>query len=189
MTDFALQPPQPAPLRGDEPFDGIDATVLDFWRYALSNLRVNNVRGYIAEFLVSRAVGAVGSRIEWDAYDVVTPGGTTIEVKTSAYVQAWEQRTASRISFSGLKGRIWDTASGLSREQTYNADIYVFAVHTAQTHEEYDALAVSQWKFSVLPRRILQKLGYSSISLPTLERHAGQAVQYSGLAEAIRTTV
>ncbi|MFB9775953.1 hypothetical protein [Brevibacterium otitidis] len=62
-------------------------------------------------------------------------------------------------------------------------------MHTAQTHEEYDALAVSQWKFYVLPRRILQKLGYSSIRLPTLERHAGQAVQYSGLAEAIRTTV
>jgi len=49
--------PGPSPLTGQEPFDGLDATVLDFWRWAMSDLRVNNVRGYLAEFLVAKAVG------------------------------------------------------------------------------------------------------------------------------------
>lgn len=33
--------------------------------------------------------GAGTTRREWDAYDLVTPTGTTLEVKSSAYVQTW----------------------------------------------------------------------------------------------------
>ncbi|WP_345314834.1 hypothetical protein [Garicola koreensis] len=36
---------------------GTGAIVLDFWRFALSDLKMNNVRGYVVEFLVARAVG------------------------------------------------------------------------------------------------------------------------------------
>lgn len=187
MTDFPIRPPKQTPLRGDEQFDGIDATVLDFWRFAMSNLKMNNVRGYLAEFLVARAVGTLDERVEWDSFDVLTPDGTTIEVKTSAYVQAWEQRTVSRISFSGLKKRTWSAATSYSAEQTYNADLYVFAVHTATTHEEYDELSTAQWKFYVVPRHSLQVIGTASISLPALERIAGPAIDYADLAEEIRS--
>ena len=81
---------------------GTDAKVVDFWRFALSNLRMNNARGYLAEFLVAKAVGSTGLRIEWDPYDVLAPDGTTIEVKTSAYLQAWDQYKLSTIQFTGL---------------------------------------------------------------------------------------
>lgn len=185
MDDFALRPPPPVPKTGAERFRGTDATVLDFWRFAMSNFTMNNVRGYVAEFLVARAIGAHGPRVEWDAYDVVAPDGTTIEVKSSAYVQAWEQRAPSRITFTGLKGRIWDSATGLSGERTYNADVYVFAVNTAQTHEEYDALDVSTWRFYVASRASIEQLGYRSLSLPTLERLAGPGLPYEALAESI----
>ena len=56
-----------------ERFAGLDATVTDFWRFALSDLRMNNARGYLAEFLVAQAVGATGPRVEWDTYDVLAP--------------------------------------------------------------------------------------------------------------------
>jgi len=98
-------PPQPAHLGGAEEFAGCPATVLDFWRFAMPDLRTNNVRGYLAEFLVAQAVGAAGAKVEWDAYDVLTPSGTRVEVKSSAYLQVWEQRRLSRIVFSGLRGR------------------------------------------------------------------------------------
>ncbi len=49
----------------------------------MSDLRTNNVRGYLAEFLVAKAVGAHGPRLEWDAYDVLAPDRTRIEVKSS----------------------------------------------------------------------------------------------------------
>ena len=42
---------------------------MDFWRFALSNLQMNNARGYLAEFLVAKAVGSTGLQIEWDPYD------------------------------------------------------------------------------------------------------------------------
>ncbi len=90
-TPPPLRAPKPTPLSGKEAVAGTDATVVDFWRFALSNLRMNNARGYLAEFLVAKAVGSTGLRIEWDPYDVLAPDGTTIEVKTSAYLQAWDQ--------------------------------------------------------------------------------------------------
>ncbi|GAA1366667.1 hypothetical protein GCM10009612_50660 [Streptomyces beijiangensis] len=83
------------PLSGTEPFAGLDDTVLDFWRFAISDLRTNAVRGYLAEFLVARAVGARTNRLEWDAYDILSPEGIRIEVKAGGYVQAWSQTQAS----------------------------------------------------------------------------------------------
>lgn len=56
--------PDPIALDGSEQFAGVDASVLDFWRFAMSDLRMNNVRGYLAEFLVARAVGATSNRVE-----------------------------------------------------------------------------------------------------------------------------
>ena len=105
-TPPPIRAPKPTPLSGEEVVAGTDATVVDFWRFALSNLRMNNARGYLAEFLVAKAVGSTGLRIEWDPYDVLAPDGTTIEVKTSAYLQAWDQYKLSTIQFTGLRSRI-----------------------------------------------------------------------------------
>jgi len=76
---MGFDPPAARDLQGDEPFTGVDATVLDFWRFAMNDLRTNNVRGYLAEFLVARAVGATGARVEWDPWDVTSPDGVKIE--------------------------------------------------------------------------------------------------------------
>lgn len=40
-----MSAPPAAALTGAEAFSGVDATVQDFWRFALSDLRMNNVRG------------------------------------------------------------------------------------------------------------------------------------------------
>lgn len=65
----------------------------------MSDLRTNNVRGYVAEFLVAQAVGADAARVEWDPWDVAAPDGTRIEVKSSGYLQAWAQ---TRLSVSDI---------------------------------------------------------------------------------------
>ena len=179
--------PKPTPLSGEEVVAGTDATVVDLWRFALSNLRMNNARSYLAEFLVAKAVGSTGLRIEWDPYDVLAPDGTTIEVKTSAYLQAWDQYKLSTIQFTGLRSRIWSTEGGLTPTPTYNADVYVFAIQTARTHEEYNPLLASQWHFHVLPKRTVENLGQDSIALATLEKIAGPSIAYEELAEAINS--
>lgn len=139
---------------------------------------MNNVRGYLAEFLVARAVQAVGHRIEWDAFDVLTPDGVKVEVKASAYLQVWDQRAPSRIVFSGLRGKTWSPQQGEALEATYNADVYVFPVHTALRHDQYDALDVRQWEFYVLPRETIKRLGYKSLGLSTLRTITGEATPY-----------
>jgi len=130
-------------------------------------------------------VQAVGQRIEWDAFDVLTPDGVKVEVKSSAYLQVWDQRAPSRIVFSGLRGKTWSPQQGEASEATYNADVYVFAVHTALRHDPYDALDVRQWEFYVLPRETIERLGYKSLGLSTLRTITGEATPYGELADAI----
>jgi len=136
---------------------------------------------------VAKAVGSTGLRIEWDPYDVLAPDGTTIEVKTSAYLQAWDQYKLSTIQFTGLRSRIWTTEGGLTPTPTYNADLYVFAIQTARIHEEYNPLLACQWRFYVLPKQTVEDLGQDSIGLATLERLAGPSIAYEELSEAINS--
>jgi hypothetical protein len=81
--DEWIRPPKPAPPTGEERFIGLDATLrcgAGFWSFALSDLLMNNARGYLAEYLVARAVGANKLRVAWDAYDVLTSNGTGVKV-------------------------------------------------------------------------------------------------------------
>ncbi|WP_255770923.1 hypothetical protein [Pseudarthrobacter sulfonivorans] len=52
-----IVPPGAKDIDGSDRFIGTDATVADFWKFALSDLRMNNARGYLAEFLVAKALG------------------------------------------------------------------------------------------------------------------------------------
>lgn len=152
----------------------------------MSDLRTNNVRGYLAEFLVARAVGSRGARVEWDPWDVTAPEGTRIEVKSSGFLQAWAQRKLSTPKFQVPAAYGWDTATGAwSKEQGFNAHAYVFCLHTARTHDEYDPLSVFQWHFYVAGRQAIENLAGASMGLATLERVAGDPVPYSGLRVAI----
>jgi hypothetical protein len=73
MTDTAgaaewIDAPKLPQLRGDEPFTAREAqTVLDFWRFAMSDLRTNNTRGCLAEFVVTRSLGLVAERVVAEA--------------------------------------------------------------------------------------------------------------------------
>jgi hypothetical protein len=179
-------PPAPSLLTGDEPIDGAGATVRDFWSWTLSDLRANTVRPMLAEFLVARAVGAATTpRVEWDACDVRTPDGLRLEVKSGAYLQAWEQTRLSTVVFAGLHARTWNPTAGYSEAGSYNADAYVFALHTATQHDQYDPLDVDQWNFWVLPQHVVAATGQRSLRLSRVQSLAGPAVPYASLAERI----
>lgn len=89
-----LVPSPPQALEGADRFAGADATVLDFWRWAFSDLRDNTQRGVLAEFFVALALGRTQTRRRaWDNYDVTTHSGLRVEVKASGYLQSWAQAT------------------------------------------------------------------------------------------------
>jgi hypothetical protein len=185
---MTFDPPRAAQLTGAEPFDGVDATVNDFWRFAMNDLRTNNVRGYLAEFLVARAIGAEASRVEWAPWDVTGPDGTRVEVKSSGYLQAWGQKKLSIPRFRVAAAYAWDDLTeAWSGSQAFNADAYVFCLHTAVKHEGYDPLDVSQWQFYVADRRAVEEQAGASMGLTTLANVAGPPMVFSELAEAVAT--
>lgn len=147
---------------------------------------MNNARGYLAEFIVARALGIDSPvRIEWADSDVAFEG-ITIEVKASAYLQAWEQRQLSQIRFTGLKSESDNLLDSPKRTgKHYNAQVYVFGVQTATTHETLDPLDVTQWEWYVVARSQLPKLNQAAISLASV-RALTAAMFVSGLASAVR---
>jgi hypothetical protein len=153
----------------------VPATVADFWQFALGDLRMNNARGYLAEFLVAKALGMSDvHRVEWDAYDLLVDDRIRVEVKSSAYLQAWEQRQLSRIEFSGLRGTRYHPRHGDDPAgRQFNAHVYVFCVQTAQAHDEYRPLDVTQWDFHVASKDALERAQVGrSVGLATVRRIA-----------------
>jgi len=161
-------------------------TIGEFWSWAFSDLQDNTLRGEFAEFIVARALGInLHIRQAWTNYDLETDDGLRIEVKASAYLQSWDQKKLSRLEFAGLKARAWNPIDGYEKEKTYRADVYVFCVQTAKTHQEYDQFDLSQWEFRVVSRKELERLGVESLSYGTLCRICSEKVLFEELREAI----
>lgn len=164
----------------------MDATVADFWRFAMSDLRMNNTRGYLAEFLVAKALGLNDvTRVEWDAYDLLLDK-IRIEVKSSAYLQAWEQPRPSRIVFSGLRGTRYHPRHGYDPSgKGLNAHVYVFCVQTAVAHEDYRPLDLDQWSFYVVKRSALERQRSASVGLDTVVRLANRDTAWAELRPTV----
>lgn len=179
-------------LRGDEQFTssspnaGSGMSVLDFWQWTMSDLKENTTRGFLAEYLVMHAVGTrEDARTVWGDVDIVTPDGIKLQVKASAFLQAWPQQRASRVVFGGLRGRRWNPDGGYGDRPEYRGDVYVFCVQEAASHEDYDVFDVDQWAFYCVAQRMLEQRGVKSVTLSTVQQLAGQAVRFGALASAV----
>jgi len=164
--------------------------LLSFWQWSASDLASNALRGRLAEYLVARAVGiADGVRAEWDAYDLRTPHGTTIEVKSAAYLQTWHQKTRSTIRFDIAPTRFWSSeTNALATEFRRQADVYVFALLAHLEKASFDPMDVSQWKFYVLRTSVLDASlsAQKRLSLSALLRLGPTECSFEGLSAALR---
>jgi hypothetical protein len=172
-------------LEGNEVFYGTKATMLDFWRFSLGDLRTNSTRGYLAEFLVAQALGIKTVRVEWDAYDLLFDG-IRVEVKSSAYLQTWKQARLSTITFGGLQARKLKANNTYELERTFNADVYVFCTHTGKSHDLYDPLDISQWTFDVVSAAAIATLAQKSMGFNTVRKLSGGATAFSEVADVVR---
>ena len=134
----------------------------------------NAERGILAEYLVSCALDIPRNvRGLWDRYDLITPEGITIEVKSSGYLQSWGQKNLSTISFGIAPTFGWDDKTNTyETESKRQAQIYVFCVHHHQEQESVNPLDTNQWTFYVLPTKTLdKKVGTQKrITLSTLRK-------------------
>ncbi len=189
MSDPPLMPLAARPLTGRERIGDGDATVEDFWRWAFSDLRMNVDRGVFAEWLVGLALGCVdGVRAAWDEFDLVTASGLRVEVKSAAYLQAWQQARPSRITFSRLSSHA-EGPSAPGADRQYRADVYVFALLDTRTHDRLDPLDADQWRFWVATNAAVAATKSRSLSLSGVEGIAGQSVGFRHLAERVQGAV
>jgi hypothetical protein len=161
-----------------------------FWQWSTSDLVNNVTRGRLAEYLVARALGlgVDDIREEWAPYDILSPDGVKIEVKSAAYIQSWAQTKLSPIQFLVPKTRGWNAdTSVMEVEARRQADVYVFALLAHTDQESINPLNVNQWRFYVLHTDALNSRTRSqhSITLASLETLAGGWIGYSHLGEAI----
>lgn len=158
-----LPPIQLTRKTGSEQFttDGqsIDADLQSFWRWAFSDVLNNAQRGVLAEYIVATALGCNhGVRSQWDAYDLKTPAGILIEVKSAAYLQSWGQEGFSAIQFSIAPTAVWNPETRKrSQTRTRPAQVYVFCVLSTQDKEKVDPLNLDQWDFYCLSAKTLNE--------------------------------
>lgn len=184
-------------LTGSEEFtlQGSSAgiTVMDFWSWAYSDLLNNTYRGVMAEFLVYSSLNSstpppTQMRADWLPFDVMSPSGRRIEVKSAAYLQSWEQDYHSKILFDIAPKRAWDGKTGYAPEAKRNCDLYVFCLYTALTRDK-SVLDLDYWEFYVLPTSVLDQAipSQKGISLPSLLKLEPVKTNYAGLGAVIET--
>ncbi len=177
-------------MAGTEPFTVNGAptgpSILDFWRWSASDIVSNTMRGLLAEYIVSSALeGAAGVRTEWDAYDVRTAHGLKVEVKSSAYIQSWAQKKHSANSFGIRPTQGWEASTNVyTSERKRQADVYVFCLLAHTDQETLNPMELEQWRFWVVATASLDERlgGQKTLSLSTLQKHWGAAVQIGELA-------
>ena len=179
--------PPAATLSPDARFRaGPDVSAREFWQWGFSDLRLNIVRGILAEFLVAKAVGDPADKLRdpWANYDVRTPEGITIEIKSSAYLQAWDQQRLTKPIFAGLTGRSWAPLTGKSKEREIRAQVFVFCLQTATSHEDYDPLDVGQWRFWAMNASFVRDRATRSVALSFVNDNAVMC-EWSELKQAV----
>lgn len=188
---------------GDEhiTFDGMPTGHLlsDYWAWNSSDLLVNTERGSFSEFIVSSALDLdlSGTKEDWGPYDVLFPFRWTqdgaerdavhVEVKSSAYLQSWEQSKLSNIIFSIRPARAWEPDTGFRGEVKRQSDVYVFCHYTVKDRSRADPLVLDDWDFYIISTKKLDEVcgAQKTISLASLQLLDPIRADYSGIKDAI----
>jgi hypothetical protein len=167
--------------------------LIEFWRWISSDIMSNATRGKFAEFIVATAmnINLDWIREEWGECDLTTIDGDNltksirIEVKSSAYLQTWEQNGYSKIIFS-IKKRGATSVKTPKEKLNRPSDVYVFCLLNHKDEETVNPLSLNQWLFYVVStKKIDEKFkDGSSISLQTLEKITS-GVTYNELRDKI----
>lgn len=196
MEEPSIKPGELVVPGPEDPFraDGknTDLNAGEFWRWMLGDLRMNTTRGFLAEYLVSRAVGNEDPmRTEWASFDVLAADGTRIEMKASGYAQSWPGKKAEvSNSFGSVdKKKMWDEHQGtdVDVDPDDRVDVWVFALQrTPRDASIYDPMDLDEWLFRAVPHAWLRTCGQRQGGPPFFDKHGFEAVDWTGLPAAVK---
>ena len=161
----------------------------EFQNWAFGDSLENTLRAIVGEFIVLKAVKAEAvHRRNWDGCDILMTDDTKIEVKVSGYVQSWQQKGPSTISFDiALKDPWFARESRSLGYKCRHADVWVFAVHHEQDRHKANPFDTDQWGFLVTSSRWLNEVfgTQKSVRYSVLRQNGLELVGFDKLAEAI----
>jgi hypothetical protein len=135
---------------------------------------------------VASALGLLDSpREEWDEYDLITKKKLKIEVKSSAYLQSWEQEKLSSIRF-GIAPTGTSQVRGVKKVR--KSDVYVFCLLSHKEKSTVNPLDLSQWNFYILETKVLNKMvgQQKTIALSSLLQLNPIETDYAGIRTIIK---
>ncbi|MBW9234176.1 hypothetical protein JQK62_18275 [Leptospira santarosai] len=167
-----------------------DIRLLDFWKWNQSDILNNSLRGILAEFIVSKAVNAINeTRVEWDAYDLLTADGIKIEVKSAAYLQSWQQSKNSIIQYNIRPTLSWEASTNTyATEIKRTADVYVFCLLNQQDRQLVNPLDLDQWEFFVIATEQInrEKGSQKTIGLNGILKMKPIMTGFDGIKDAVK---
>ena len=97
---------------------------------------------------MAKAMGC-GTQISqtWESYDLLSPEGIKIEVKTSAYIQSWKQKAFSKISLVSPRQNFGMVLITWGKRNVMRTCMSL----RAETHgsgDDQPSLELAQWDFT-----------------------------------------
>ena len=185
-------------------------TMLDFWKWAYSNLSHNMLRGKFAEFIVKSALDKSGYTLNPEVIMGIEPfdlngprlpfgnRNARLEVKSAAYLQSWDIRHPEKgldsinPTFSIAPAKLPDKDGDFNKDapRQRNNDVYIFSLYTAKSRR-CNILDLSWWEFYIIPTFVLDEnpelAERKTISLKKIKQLNIQPTAFQDLCEEIVT--
>lgn len=176
-------------------------TLVDFWKWAFSDLCDDDLKGFFAEWLVHKLLGVESPRrVSWANSDVVTLSRVRLEVKATSYWQSWKvidqygqpyteplykvPADDSKIRFGRLTARDSTSTVNMSASRALKSQLYVFAFQHEKDIKRWNAMDLSQWEFYVLRGEELAQISGRTVSLSKLRPKHGPLTSTEFVARA-----
>ena len=187
-------------MTGDEHFTfygmPINKLFSDFVMWYSSDLLDISIRGPLAEFIVAQEleIDFTEARSDNQGFDLRYKGNC-LEIKSSAYLQSWEQTRPSNISFSikkAIEKEGWFYADDeRSPDIKRHSIAYVFCLYKYRDKPTANPLILDHWDFYILPTsEIDKKCGdQKNLSLNKLLELNPVKCEFDGIKDAIDSII
>ena len=168
-------------------------SLVEFWQWSTSDLLTNTTRGILAEYIIATDLGIEKTfQNDWESYDLTSKNGLKIEVKSSAYIQTWQQTELSKITYSIRPSKKYNPKiNRFDGKPQRHSDFYIFCLLHHKDQETINPLDLDQWIFYVLNTRTLDKElpNQKTITLSSLLKLNPIECEYGQINELIKNAI
>lgn len=142
-----------------DPWDAFPITLHDFWEWGIGDLTSSGARTALAEFMVSRNLGALANGGPGAGFDFATKSGLKIKLETAAAYAGWPPERRASALYAIAPTLLYDAKSKqLSRTWCRSSDIHVFALLLLGDRGMVNPTDSSHWVFHVVSSRAIDSL-------------------------------